>query len=165
MSSVYTVKIFNTMKIRMTVEIDLASSLINHENDDERMWVENEILVGTRELMIHSEEVGDFIGEVTKVSNLSWLNPTKAKIQSPLIGSVVKYMGGDKDDKKYPCDVIIVNGTFLDPKYNRVSNWWTWKAINKDGSLSEKYFGYGNFEKSDKEYEVTTLVKQLNSKT
>ena len=72
------------------------------------------------------------------------------QIQSPSIGSVVKYKGWNKGDKKYPCDVYIENGCFLDSTFGRVSNWWTWRIVNKDGSLSEKYSGYGNFEKSDK---------------
>ena len=62
------------MKVRMTIELDLGNDFINHKDDEERMWAENEILIGNRELVVHSSEIGDYIGEVTKVSNLTWLD-------------------------------------------------------------------------------------------
>lgn len=61
------------MKVRLTIEIDLNKNLINFYDDDERMWVENEILLGNRTLMVHSNEIGDCIGEVTSVKKLTWL--------------------------------------------------------------------------------------------
>jgi len=61
------------MKIRMTIEVD-CTGLIDIKCDDEKMWAENEILIGNRELILHSNEIGDYIGEVTKVSNLTWLD-------------------------------------------------------------------------------------------
>lgn len=39
--------------------------------------------------------------------------------------------------------VKVVSGCFLDPKYGRVSNWWTWQRIQPDGSLGPKESGYG----------------------
>ena len=39
--------------------------------------------------------------------------------------------------------VVVVSGTFLDPVYGRVSNWWTWKPVLDDGSLGEAESGYG----------------------
>lgn len=62
------------MKVRMTIELDLGNDFINYKDDEERMWVENEILVGNRELIVHSNKIGDYIGEVTKVNNLTWLD-------------------------------------------------------------------------------------------
>lgn len=62
------------MKIKMTIEIDLTELLIDFTDDEEKMWVENEILIGNRELIVHSNEIGDYIGEITKVSNLIWLD-------------------------------------------------------------------------------------------
>lgn len=50
------------------------TKIYNHKDDEERMWAENEILIGNRELIVHSNAVGDYIGEVTKVSNLTWLD-------------------------------------------------------------------------------------------
>jgi len=62
------------MKVRLTIEIDLDKNLINFSDDEERMWVENEILIGNRELIVHSNEIGDYVGEVTNVKNLTWLD-------------------------------------------------------------------------------------------
>ena len=62
------------MKVKVTIEVELCPMLINHENDDERMWVENEIFVGNRQITLHSNDVGDFIGEVTKLGKLTWLD-------------------------------------------------------------------------------------------
>lgn len=62
------------MKVRMTIELDLGNDFINYKDDEERMWVENEILIGNRELIVHSNEIGDYVGEVTKVTNLQWLD-------------------------------------------------------------------------------------------
>lgn len=62
------------MKVRMTIELDLGNDFINHKDDEECMWAENEILIGNRELIVHSNEIGDYVGEVTKVSNLTWLD-------------------------------------------------------------------------------------------
>jgi hypothetical protein len=36
--------------------------------------MENEILVGDGTLLLHSNEIGDTIGEVKKVSNVQWLS-------------------------------------------------------------------------------------------
>ena len=62
------------MKVRMTIELDLGNDFINYKDDEERMWIENEILIGNRELIVHSNEIGDYVGEVTKVTNLQWLD-------------------------------------------------------------------------------------------
>ena len=62
------------MKVRLTIEIDLDKNLINFSDDEERMCVENEVLIGNRELIVHSNEIGDYIGEVTSVKNLTWLD-------------------------------------------------------------------------------------------
>lgn len=62
------------MKVRLTIEIDLDKNLINFSDDEEKMWVENEVLVGNRELIVHSNEIGDYVGEVTSVKNLTWLD-------------------------------------------------------------------------------------------
>ena len=65
------------MKVKVTIEVELCPMLINPENDDERMWVENEIFVGNRQLILHSNDIGDFIGEVTKAGRLTWLDEKK----------------------------------------------------------------------------------------
>lgn len=40
--------------------------------------------------------------------------------------------------KKYP--VYITNGSYIGD-YGRVSNYWRWRKINKDGFLSKKEYG------------------------
>ena len=62
------------MIVRMTIELDLGNDFINYKDDEECMWIENEILIGNRELIVHSNEIGDYVGEVTKVTNLQWLD-------------------------------------------------------------------------------------------
>jgi len=39
--------------------------------------------------------------------------------------------------------VKIIDGCFLDAIYGRVSNWWSWKEVKKDGTLGKKEEGYG----------------------
>lgn len=39
--------------------------------------------------------------------------------------------------------VKVLDGCYLDPIYNRVSNWWTWQRVNDDGTLGEPVSGYG----------------------
>ncbi len=59
------------MKVTMTIEVSLDPSM-DLRIDDERIWAENEVFVGDRSLILHSNEIGDYIGEITKVSNLKW---------------------------------------------------------------------------------------------
>lgn len=56
----------------MTIDLDLAKGIEPYD-DEERMWAENEMLIGNRELIVHSNEIGN-IGEITKVINLKWLD-------------------------------------------------------------------------------------------
>lgn len=60
------------MKIRMTIEVDLVKGMELYD-DDERMWAENEVFVGDGNFILHSNEVGDEVGIVKKVSNLTWI--------------------------------------------------------------------------------------------
>jgi len=59
------------MKITMTIEVDIESSF-NFKHDDERMWFENKVLIGNGTLILHSNEVGDTVGIVKKVSNVKY---------------------------------------------------------------------------------------------
>jgi len=75
-------------------------------------------------------------------------------ISSPAIGSVVIYH--ESKEKCYP--VYILDGYYLDPIYQRLSNFWQWRKVNEDGTLGEKENGYGLFSDIDKEYEVVVKV-------
>ncbi len=84
----------------------------------------------------------------------------KEKINSPKIGSIVRHTGWKRDeDINYPCDVYITSGQFLSG--SRLSNFWYWKRILHDGSLSAEEHGYGDFEETESEYEVITNVKRI----
>ena len=60
------------MKLTIEVELDEAYFFTDEE---EVMWLENEILVGDGTLVLYSNEIGDTIGEVKKVSNIKYLTP------------------------------------------------------------------------------------------
>jgi len=51
------------------------------------------------------------------------------------IGKVVKHPDGR--------EVKIKSGTYLDSTYGRVTNWWTWNEVFKDGSFGPDESGYG----------------------
>jgi len=39
--------------------------------------------------------------------------------------------------------VLVTSGQYLDPVYERVSNFWCWRRVNDDGSLGDEECGYG----------------------
>lgn len=52
------------------------------------------------------------------------------------IGDTVKHPDGRS--------VRIISGYYLDPEYKRLSNFWYWREVLKDGSLAKKEeSGYG----------------------
>lgn len=51
------------------------------------------------------------------------------------IGATIKHPDGRK--------VKIISGYFLDPTYGRVSNWWSWREVKKNGKLGKIENGYG----------------------
>ena len=59
-------------RIKLTIEVEL-DSLIYEGSDDEKLWLENEILIGNGDLTLHSNDIGDSVGIVKKVSNLRWM--------------------------------------------------------------------------------------------
>jgi hypothetical protein len=61
------------MILKLTIEIKLDDDLYGC-SDEEKLWMENEILVGDGNLILHSNEIGDVIGEIKKVTNVKWLN-------------------------------------------------------------------------------------------
>lgn len=63
------------------------------------------------------------------------LNENLASESSMEIGAKIRHPNGSM--------VIVLSGYFLDPVYNRVSNFWTWQYINDDGVLGLIESGYG----------------------
>lgn len=60
------------MKVRLTVVIEINEDEYGVNDDAERMWLENEILVGDGNLVLHSNDIGDTVGVVRKVTNIQW---------------------------------------------------------------------------------------------
>ena len=60
------------MKLKITVEIELPS--VYTLDEDCRLWLENDILIGDGNLTLHSYEIGDIVGTVTKVVDKQWLD-------------------------------------------------------------------------------------------
>lgn len=60
------------MKIKLTIEAELEDGYGIEE--EEKLWLENEILVGDGSLILHSNEVGDSVGVVKSVKNLQYLS-------------------------------------------------------------------------------------------
>lgn len=61
------------MTVKLTIELTLDDEIYGN-SEDEKLWMENEILVGDGTLLLHSNEIGDTIGEIKKVSNIKWID-------------------------------------------------------------------------------------------
>lgn len=59
------------MILKLTIEVQLDDDVYD-ASEEEKLWMENEILIGDGSLILHSNEIGDTIGEVKKVSNVAW---------------------------------------------------------------------------------------------
>jgi len=60
------------MQIKLTIELELDDNIWGSDKD-EKLWLENEVLVASA-LCIHSNEIGDYIGLVKKVSNVQYVS-------------------------------------------------------------------------------------------
>ena len=60
------------MKIRMTIEF-IVEDAFNVEDEEEKIWLENTVLCGDGNLLLHSNEVGDTVGVVKSVKNITYL--------------------------------------------------------------------------------------------
>jgi len=60
------------MRIKLTVEIVLEDSFGTDE--DGKLWLENEVLVGDGSLILHSNDIGDVVGVVKSIKNIQYLN-------------------------------------------------------------------------------------------
>lgn len=64
------------MRIKLTIEIEVDELMYNDifgSTEEEKQWFENEILSGNGDLLLHSNEIGDTIGVVKKVSNIKYI--------------------------------------------------------------------------------------------
>ena len=61
------------MTVRLTLEIKLMDDKLDEE---EKLYYENEILIANT-LEIHSNEIGDSLGTIKKVSNIQWKEEQK----------------------------------------------------------------------------------------
>ena len=58
--------------VKMTIEVELSSTF-NSLDKEEKEWLEKDILIENKELLLHSNEIGDYVGTVSKVSGLIWI--------------------------------------------------------------------------------------------
>lgn len=63
------------MILRLTIEVNIDDEA-HGTSEEERLWLEENVLLGNGTLFLHSNEIGDTIGEVTKVSDVQWILPT-----------------------------------------------------------------------------------------
>jgi hypothetical protein len=60
------------MIIKMTIEVKLDNELYS-DSEDEKLWLENEIFIGDGSLILHSNEIGDEVGVIKKITNIQYL--------------------------------------------------------------------------------------------
>jgi hypothetical protein len=66
------------MRVKCTIEFELDESFGIVEDD--LLWLENEVLVGDGNLILHSNDVGDSVGVVKLVRNIQYItNKPKPK--------------------------------------------------------------------------------------
>jgi hypothetical protein len=75
-------------------------------------------------------------------------------ISSPKKGTIVCYHGSRRVK---PYDVYVEDGTFY--SNGRMSNFWYWRKVNKDGSLGKLISGYGAFRESINKYKIEQIIK------
>lgn len=60
---------------RQKVELTITIELTDYELDnEEKEWYEKDILIAGDDLILHSNEVGDGLGNAIKVENVRWVN-------------------------------------------------------------------------------------------
>lgn len=59
--------------IQMTIEIEVDNDIYNLKDEQERLWLENVIFVGDGNLIVHSNDIGDAVGWVSKVTNVQYV--------------------------------------------------------------------------------------------
>ena len=56
----------------MTIEVKIDDWVFK-DTEEERIYIENELLAGDGTLILHSNDIGDGIGIVKRVSNIRWI--------------------------------------------------------------------------------------------
>ena len=56
----------------MTIEVEIDETIYSFA-EEEKLWLENEILIGDGSLILHSNEIGDEVGIVKKVKNIQYI--------------------------------------------------------------------------------------------
>lgn len=59
------------MKVKLTIELEINEEVFEN-SEEQKLWIEKEILVCDGRLILHSNEIGDTLGEIKKVSNIKW---------------------------------------------------------------------------------------------
>lgn len=59
------------MKIKMTIEVEIDNKIFG-DSEEEKLWFENKVLIDDGSLLLHSNEIGDTIGEIKSVKNIRW---------------------------------------------------------------------------------------------
>lgn len=57
----------------MTIEVTYEDSSNSKLDPEELEWFKNNILIGDGSLLLHSNEMGDLVGEVTDVRNVKFI--------------------------------------------------------------------------------------------
>lgn len=62
--------------------------------------------------------------------------------------------------------IYITDGFFQDPVYHRISNYFQWKKIKEDGTLTKKtYSGYADFdEQMQADIKIETTITNIRKK-
>lgn len=56
----------------MTILVDVDDAY-GAFDEEEREWMESDVLSSKGELILHSNEVGDEVGYISEVSNIEWI--------------------------------------------------------------------------------------------
>lgn len=64
------------MIVKMTIQIEMDEEYYGF-SEEEKLWLENEILVGDGNLILHSNDIGDSVGVVKSVRSIQYLTPTE----------------------------------------------------------------------------------------
>ena len=59
------------MRVKATIEFELDDSF--GITEDDLMWLENEVLVGDGNLILHSNDVGDSVGVIKSIKNIQYI--------------------------------------------------------------------------------------------